>query len=121
VKWDDLLGLLFLLVFLVLPALRGVLTRGAPEAAEPAETPPPPKPPTPPDGRKQGRRPVPEPRPVAAAPEPAETPVPVAPPPETKEARGFRIRFEERAILEGIVWHEILSEPRARRRWKPKR
>ncbi len=120
-KWDDLLGLLFLVIFLVLPALRGVLTRGAPEAAEPTEPPPPPKPPGPPGRREQEERPIPEPRPVATAPEPPGPPVPAAPPPEAKGGRGFRIRFEERAILEGIVWHEILSEPRARRRWKPKR
>jgi len=118
VKWDDLLGLLFLLVFLVLPALRGVLRR---EAAEEAELLFPPGLPPEEAGEereKEAKRPV-RPRPVATAPKP-----PPAPVPELERASGkprLRIGFEERAILKGIVWHEILSEPRARRRWKPKR
>ncbi len=143
---DDLLGLLFLLVFVVGPILKGLL-KGSQEAPLlEAELPEPPsevEAPPPADSRRPRVRPVaipssepapappePEPkverprvRPVQLAPPPEPEPEP-PPPPEPKPA-GARpklgLRFHRGAILEGVVWHEILSEPRARRRWKPKR
>jgi len=122
---DDLLGLLFLLVFVVGPILKG-LFQGSGEAplfeveleeppAEPEAAPRPPEPET------KGEQP--RVRPVRVAP-PPERKRPSSPPPEPKSkgARAkLKLRFRRGSILEGVVWHEILSEPRARRRWKPKR
>ncbi len=120
-KWDDLLGLFFLVVFLVLPALRGLLRSSPPEEGEllfPPEAAPPPPPPR----ERPKPKAKPEVRPVVLAPEPEPEPAPAkaAPRGKAKKPR-LRLEFEESAILKGIVWHEILSEPRARRRWKPKR
>lgn len=160
---DDLLGLLFLLIFVVGPVLKGLL-QGSEETPllEPEEAPtPPPKteearaeaakpepPPAPepgeaavPDPAAGGREavkpelaPAPKPLPEAEglrlepmakaeavrAPQPAAARAPEAPPPKPKRKR-FGLSFTRGGILEGVVWHEILSEPRARRRWKPKR
>jgi len=117
---DDLLGLLFLLVFVVGPILKGLL-KGSQEAplleveleGPPLEEEPPPEP------RGPRVRPVavapPEPAPAPSEPEPA------APATRARRPRRLKLRFDRGGILEGVVWHEILSEPRARRRWKPKR
>jgi len=117
---DDLLGLIFVLVFIVGPILKGLFQRDEvlelPEEAFPAEETPPP-PPEPPKAKE--RVPV---RPVAVAPKPAE-PEPSPPPAEPRHKRRKKLKLGVGgdAIVEGIVWHEILSEPRAKRRWQPKR
>ena len=125
---DDLLGLLFLLVFVVGPVLKGLL-KGSQEAPLlEVELPEPPSeeeapPPPPAEPRRPRVRPVAIP-PSEPAPAPPE-PEPEPPPPTEPKPAGARpklgLRFHRGAILEGVVWHEILSEPRARRRWKPKR
>ncbi len=121
---DDLLGLLFLLVFVVGPVLKGLL-KGSQEAPLlEVELPEPPSeeeapPPPPAEPRRPRVRPVAIP-PSEPAPAPPE-PEPKAPAPRARRPRRLKLRFDRGGILEGVVWHEILSEPRARRRWKPKR
>ncbi|HFB39462.1 MAG TPA: hypothetical protein ENJ76_03515 [Oceanithermus sp.] len=122
---DDLLGLLFLLVFVVGPVLKGLLKGSQeapllevelPEPPSEAEAPPPP----PAEPRRPRVRPVAvAPAEVEAAPEPEPAPAEAAP--KARRTGGLKLRFDRGGILEGVVWHEILSEPRARRRWKPKR
>ena len=119
-KLDDLLGLLFVLFFIVGPVLKGLFRRdeapGYPQEAPGEEVPPaPPKP--------QRREPEPVPvRPVAAAPAPSESESPTTEgPPPASRPKKLGLRLTRNAIVKGIVWHEILSEPRAKRRWPPKR
>ncbi len=173
---DDLLALLFLFFFIVLPALQGLLRRGQqmPKDFEPDEiplpgeerrppvsqrTPPPaqsstppaqsarPPAPTPPPPRPLVSQPSqpPKPKPPARRPktleeverehlaralrqvqEPAR-PVPSKPaPPVTrpKPSEHWDFSATPHAILNGVVWHQILAEPRSqywRRVRKPKR
>lgn len=130
---DDLLGLLFLLFFIVIPALQGLSRRG--------------QPPTPPVFPEELPLPEPEPRPKARPkPRPRPTPPPPAPAP-LREGKGegaslerspspertpLEVRFREAApeealqkaprkkliatdrenLLKGVIWHEILKKPR---------
>ena len=135
---DDILGLFFLLFFVVIPVLRGLFAKG--EVV--VELEPPPEPEAIPEPKPEAEpKPIPEPepkpkpylepepRPMVAEPRWREEPKEKAPPPpppkakpEAKKApreRGL-LDFERGAILEGIIWHEVLSEPRAKRRWRPK-
>ncbi|WP_297852994.1 hypothetical protein [Meiothermus sp.] len=183
---DDLLGLLFLFFFIVLPALQGLLRRGqqmppdfepdeillpgeerrpttqprqAPPkqpgvparpttpAAAPAQPPtssaPPPRPlvsqpsPSPRPKAPAGRRPKTleeiererltrkEPRPASEPPRPS--PVQTSPSsarPKAQTAEQWTFSTSPRAILNGVVWHQVLAEPRSqywRRVRKPKR
>lgn len=184
---DDLLGLLFLFFFIVLPALQGLLRRGqqmppdfepdeiplpgeerrppaqqtkpsptqssAPSAAParpPTSSAPPPRPPTstppprplvsqpssqPPKAKppaakrpktleeiererlaRAGSRPAQEPAPARPAPPAAK--------PKTKPIEQWEFSATPHAILNGVVWHQVLAEPRSqywRRVRKPKR
>jgi len=173
-KLDDLLGLLFLFFFVILPAIQAILRRGRPVEPEfedeiplpksrpqpqpapvqqpqtstaPAPTKPPapsqpPAPVSPPPPRPLVKEP---PKPVAkkgktleeiererlkrvgASPTPPIPPLPASPakPALTSKPIEPPIRFsiDQRAILNGIVWHQILAEPRGkywRRLRKPK-
>lgn len=179
---DDLLGLLFLFFFIVLPALQGLLRRGQqmppdfePDEiplpgeerrppAQPGRTPPaqsgapapspaPARPPasSPPPPRPLVSQPSQPPRPKASAGQrpktleeiererlartgsrPAQEPARPAPakssPPATKPKVESPPRWEfsttPHAILNGVVWHQVLAEPRSqywRRVHKPKR
>jgi len=124
VKFDDLIGILFLLLFIVGPALKGLFKPGEPlievEAAEEAGPP------------EEGLRPKAPSQPAAAPPTPpvreapaAAEPVrpsPPSPPEERRSAdklpgggkrrvRKLGLRTGKRAVLNGMLWHEILSEP----------
>lgn len=175
---DDLLGLLFLFFFIVLPALQGLLRRGQqmPRDFEPDEIPLPGEERRPPPGQRAApptqsstppaapaRPPAPSaapprppasaspPRPLVSQPpqpprpkapagqrpktleeiererlartgsrlvqEPARpTPARSAPPgakPKTKTAEQWEFSATPRAILNGVVWHQVLAEPRS--------
>jgi len=138
VKFEDLIGVLFLLFFLVGPALKGLFKPQEPlvevelpetfpeadETTEPAtartardplwETPA--FQPTPPDDGIETA-------PVSSS-ATEEPPLPQDRPPETsridvsRRARGDKkrgrkagLRTGRRAIINGMLWHEILSEP----------
>lgn len=187
---DDLLGLLFLFFFIVLPALQGLLRRGRPMPPdfEPDEIPlpgeerrppaqqarpsptqnsaPPAAPARPPTSSTSPPRPpasTPPPRPLVSQPssqpprpkptaaqrpktleeiererlsrtgsrqvqEPARpAPTRSAPPaakPQTRPAEQWDFSTTPHAILNGVVWHQVLAEPRSqywRRVRKPKR
>jgi len=116
---DDLLGLIFVLFFIVAPVLKGLFVREEiPEVVledDLLEPEPEPEP------KRPERVPT---RPVMVAPKKkAEEPPAVEEPPAQSPPRSkkLKLRFNRDAIVEGIVWHEILSEPRAKRRWQPKR
>lgn len=152
---DDLLGLLFLFFFIILPALQGFLRRGQqiPPDFEPDEIPlpgenrPPPAPsrpspsPTPqttppqPSAPPPAARPAPHsppgvPKPQAPRPKPVPTRAkgeearrepqtrretePQAPPPPTPKLPRWQLSTQRDAILNGVVWHQILAEPRSR-------
>lgn len=121
-KFDDLIGLLFVLFFIVVPVLKGLFQReAAPEAPLFEEDLPEPEPAPQPEPKRPERVPT---RPVVVAPkkkaeEPPAAEEPLARP--QSRPKKPRLRFDRDAIVEGIVWHEILSEPRAKRRWQPKR
>ncbi len=119
---DNLLGLLFLLFFVILPALSGLGKRpGVPELERP--TTPKPEPPRPKPLKTPRARPHPSPsekpkeasekRPpqapslaaLAKASEEGE-----APKPKTKRPRLVQTKGNE--ILKGVIWHEILKKPR---------
>lgn len=180
-KLDDLLGLLFLFFFVILPAIQSILRRGRP--AEPdfeEDFPSPRQEPQPkPQPRQAQANPPSSPRPSASppaqsrppAPVPRSAPAPVPPPSRPlvqqsrppapkqgktleqiererlarvgsqpanqppaqpkpkppapvilKEESGFSL--DRRAILNGVVWHQVLGEPRGqywRKLRKPKR
>lgn len=182
-KIDDLLGLAFLIFFVVIPAIQGVLRRNPPPQEVDPEVfkiPEPPKPqakgpssapsstPPPPSAQRptvpSAQRPAPsapsqpKPRPVQKAPgqqgkpqtptpgktleqiererlgrtgsRPAQsasvpsTPPQAPNPPQTPvQAQNWTLTPEPRAILNGVIWHQVLSEPRSkywRNRRKPK-
>ncbi len=113
---DDLIGLLFLLFFVVLPALQGLLRKGPlPPLPEEADLPPSPKP--------LPLKPV---RQAEATPEetgpPAEisserAPPKTPPPPRAPEEpppppRRWTLPLDREGILKGMVWHEILKRPK---------
>jgi len=116
-KLDDLLGLIFFLLFILAPVVKGLLKREAPLETELLPPPPPP----PPEEKPRAKPKAPRPRPVAIATPSRETPKEAAEPKirRRKKRRGLRVKPD--GILEGIVWHEILSEPRGKQPWKPKR
>jgi len=166
-KFDDIIGLLFLLFFIVGPILRGLFRPSEPlievelpevEPVEPAQ--PPAQQPAPQQAAPAQPTAQPASRPPAATPEPA--PAPAArrdaaqraeghaagarsrqrieearrdagemaasehrafAPAAAESSRGARLPVHRKAIVQGMLWHEILSEPaslrhRARRRRK---
>ncbi|MCS7067813.1 MAG: hypothetical protein NZN28_04140 [Meiothermus sp.] len=177
---DDLLGLLFLFFFIVLPALQGLLRRGqqmppdfepdeiplpgeerrppaqprqapppqssaparppaptAPPARPPASTTstrppasqpgPPPRPKTPPAPRPKTLEEIERERLARTGARPAQEPPRPAPPaakPKSKPPEPWAFSTTPHAILNGVVWHQVLAEPRSqywRRVRKPKR
>lgn len=171
---DDLLGLLFLFFFIVLPALQGLLRRGQqmPPDFEPDEIPLPgeerrppaqPKQAQPPQSSTPARPPAPRaaptpptssaptPRPLVSQPSqpprpkepagprpktleeiererlartgsrPAQEPArpaparstPPATKPKTKPTEQWTFSTHPHAILNGVVWHQVLAEPRS--------
>ncbi len=158
---DDLLGLLFLFFFIILPALQGLLRRGpqVPKDFEPDEIPlpgegraaQPPAPaqassPTPPPSVAPSSPPPPS-RPLVSSPpatprpktpagprpkaleeiererlarsrprpvkEPAQ-PTPTKPTATAAKPEEWAFSVTPHAILNGVVWHQILAEPRSR-------
>jgi hypothetical protein len=126
---DDLLGLLFLLFFVLIPALQGLLRRPptpqdlplpeAPEAPPQAPVRPRPKaqrPPKPPPAKEPPKR---EPR-LEAPPQAAFSGLESrlmssgleeeAAKPKRKKPK--LVRTEGNEILKGVIWHEILKKPR---------
>ncbi len=144
---DDLLGLIFLLIFVVAPIVRGLIKPQQPEVVL-TEVKPPPKRQAkprsraaPPQPESKGQRPAPRTKlvpptatesnrqraapqtklaaPTATMTHKAELEAP--PQVSARKKRGLSLRVDHGGILEGILWHEILSPPRALRPWKPKR
>ncbi|WP_084640387.1 hypothetical protein [Meiothermus rufus] len=160
---DDLLGLLFLFFFIILPALQGLLRRGqqVPKDFEPDEIPLPgeKRPPTQPTPPAQASSPPASPtaapsnppapsRPLVSSPPTTPRPKtptsprpktleeiererlgrsrprPVKEPPQpiaakptattTKPTEEWALSVTPHAILNGVVWHQILAEPRSR-------
>lgn len=129
---DDLIGLLFFVFFVILPALSGLLRRGQgpPDLDEPElPRPQPPQRPQPtaqpapqPQPRPAQPTPRPQPRPVqtpraggevARAKEyarPAQPPAPAAP----QKATPQLLLTDKDAILKGVIWRQILEEPRGK-------
>ncbi|AEB11871.1 hypothetical protein [Marinithermus hydrothermalis] len=125
---DDLIGLLFLLIFVVAPALTGLLRGGGQRPAPPvgelfpveAEPEPVPKPsPIPPKPKEVRQAPPP---PIPKPPEPAPTPPmqPRVPPPQPRAEARVPFGVTRDHLLNGIVWHEILGEP-VGQRWRHRR
>lgn len=129
---DDLLGLLFLLFFIVIPALQGLSRRGQPPPIPPGfpEDLPLPEP---------LPRPKPKARPKPKVPPPPSLPAPKKPEaeslerPSSPERQPLEVRFREasspeeerrkrprkrllttdgESILKGAIWHEILKKPK---------
>jgi hypothetical protein len=124
---SDLLGLLFLLFFVILPALQGLRRApptppGFPEDLPPLEPPPKPRarpkprpktlptpPPEPrrPEGESLERFPSLEKTPleVRFREEVEETPTP------KRRAKGL-VSTDPESLLKGVIWHEILKKPK---------
>ncbi|WP_038056485.1 hypothetical protein [Thermus amyloliquefaciens] len=126
---DDLLGLLFLLFFIVIPALQGLSRRGQPlpPPGFPEDLPGPEAQPRP----RPKARPKPKPRPTPPPSKPAEaaslerypsperTPLEVSfratPSPEEapkKAPKRKLVATDGESILKGVIWHEILKKPK---------
>ncbi len=117
---DDLLGLLFLLFFVVLPALQGLSRRGG---GFPEDLPAPEPLPRPQPRPKARPKPPPEPRreegqSLERPPSPERTPLEVrfreeAPQETPKVRKGKRLlATDPHSLLKGVVWHEILKKPK---------
>jgi len=142
VKFDDLIGILFLLFFIVGPALKGLFKPSEPliEVELPEIEP------QPEDAAPNQPEPRPAPRQTPAAPVPtafiadqkddaAQSPAvskretnqtPATAPEKLPDGGRRRLRrlgleTNRRAVLNGMLWHEILSEPVARKRMKQRR
>jgi len=133
-KIEELLGLVFFLIFVVGPILKDIFGRKEEalpaeeplfEEAHPEETPLQEAPPAPAASKTRPAPPASEPAPAALSSQPAATEA--LPAKKRRKGRGQKAakkqkpRLGRSAIVEGIVWHEILSEPKAKRRWPPKR
>ena len=134
-KFDDIIGILFLLFFILGPALKGLFKPGeplievelpevetTPENAEPATNKLPQRtitePPTPPTpaALKTAEPPVRE--PVIATPAvraareaPLRSLDQKLPDGGRRRLRKLGLKTDRRAVLNGMLWHEILSEP----------
>ncbi|WP_022798802.1 hypothetical protein [Thermus islandicus] len=121
---DDLLGLLFLLFFVILPALQGLSRRGRPPTL-PEDLPLPEPFPKPKSRPRPKPKPLPSPEPKRAEapsrptlPPPSERRVLEARPQEPQEepppkpARKKLLRTDRESILKGVIWHEILKRPK---------
>ncbi len=129
-KLDDVFGIIFLLLFIIGPALKGLLKPPEPliEVEPPIEEAPPPKaaqpaggktePVPPPAAAQNERRPRPQPEPSR----PAAAPVVAAPaasggPATVKRQRRRKLALGmgRRDVLRGMLWHEVLNEPVSRK------
>lgn len=154
---DDLIGLLFFVFFVILPALSGLFRRGQqppdldepeiprprpqpPQTSQPQRTPQPVQRPAPPAQRPQPAQPRPvqpprpEPQPLSDAAQKlqaptgeharqqqaerasgrarsAQPPVPATP---VKKATPQPLSTDKDAILKGMIWRQILEEPRGK-------
>ncbi len=128
---DDLLGLLFLLFFIVIPALQGLSRRGQPPPTPPGFPEDLPQP-EPLPRSKPKARPKPKPRPTpppaslpteAASleryPSPERTPLEVSfrethspEEPRKKAPKKRLVATDGESILKGVIWHEILKKPK---------
>ena len=181
---DDLLGLLFLFFFVILPAIQGFMRRGrqmpddfepddiplpgegkakpstgpapAPsptQSSAPASSRPPASPPPRPTSPAPSRTPPQPPRPAPVSPQakpsktleqiererltradssrtppqpsrPAQPQPPRVPPPPSRSGEHWEFSSTPHDIVNGVVWHQILGEPRSqhwRRIRRPKR
>ncbi|MCS6868056.1 hypothetical protein [Thermus sp.] len=127
---DDLLGLLFLLFFIVIPALQGLTRKappvppGVPEDLPPPEAPPRPRPKARPKAKPKPAPPPPPPAPgregdsLERLPSPERTPLEVrfreTPPEEAppKARRKGLVQTDREGLLKGVIWHEILKKPK---------
>jgi len=124
VKLDDIFGIIFLLLFIIGPVLKGLLKPPEPliEVEPPIEAPPPeaikpsggraepvPAPTTAQSERKP--RPQPEPSRPAAAPVAAAPPASVGHATVKRRRRKLGLGKGRRRVLRGMLWHEVLSEP----------
>ncbi|WP_337844203.1 hypothetical protein [Thermus sp.] len=122
---DDLLGLLFLLLFVILPALQG-LSRKSPPPGFPLDLPEPEPPSLPkPRPKRRPRPPTTPERPLEATPEPPRS-LEAAPrealkvtfreaqeeAERPKRKRPRLLSTTKNEILKGMVWHEILKPPK---------
>ena len=112
---DDLLGLLFVLFFIVLPAIQGLFRRNPqPDLPFPVEgeleaPPPPPPPPRPSEPSLEALQ-VPPPRPREAGLQEAEPVVSSGEAP--KRPKGRRLGTRAKDVVQGMIWHEILKKPK---------
>lgn len=112
---DDFLGLLFLLLFVILPALQG-LRRGPrppldlPDLSREEGIPPPKAEP------KAPARPRPKPQEKAKAPQEGQgrfsQPSPLEEAAKPQRRKPKPVRTEGNEILKGVIWSEILKKPR---------
>ncbi|GAB5602499.1 hypothetical protein FJNA_10240 [Thermus sp. FJN-A] len=129
---DDLLGLLFLLFFIVIPALQGLLRRGQPQTPPgfPEDLPVPEPLPKPKPKARPKPRPKPPPSSLPAppiqregeslerAPSPERAPLEVRFREEAQEEAARKrprkrlVRADRESILKGVIWHEILKKPK---------
>ena len=112
---DDLLGLLFVLFFIVLPALQGLFRRNPPPdlpfpVEGELEAPPPPPPPPRPSEPSLEALQVPPPRPREAGLQEAEPVVSSGEAP--KRPKGRRLGTRAKDVVQGMIWHEILNKPK---------
>ena len=128
-KLDDVFGIIFLLLFIIGPALKGLLKPPEPliEVEPPIEEAPPKatqpaggkaEPVPPPAAAQSERKPQPQPEPSR----PAAAPVVAAPaasggPATVKRQRRRKLALGmgRRDVLRGMLWHEVLSEPVSRK------
>ncbi len=112
---DDLLGLLFVLFFIVLPALQGLFRRNPPpdlpfpvegEAEAPLPPPPPPRRPEP----SPETPPAPPPRLWEGPLEEAGQGAPLEEAP--KRPKKKRLSTRSKDVVQGMIWHEILKKPK---------
>ncbi|BAW00704.1 hypothetical protein TTMY_0290 [Thermus thermophilus] len=112
---DDLLGLLFVFFFIVLPALQGLFRRNPPPdlpfpvEGEAEAPPPPPPPPRWPESSLEVLQATP-PRPPEVGLREAEPGAPFEEAPERPKGRRLGTRAKD--VVQGMIWHEILKKPK---------
>jgi len=139
VKFDDLIGILFLLFFIIGPALKGLFKPSEPliEVELPdIEPEPEAAAPTHPEPRQTPRQTPSAPAPTAFVAANSTQPTKtskreisqsMAAEPEKlpdggrRRVRKLGLKTDRRAVLNGMLWHEILSEPVALKRLKQRR
>jgi len=140
VKFDDLIGILFLLFFILGPALKGLFKPSEPlievelpeiepesEAAAPDQPEPHPAPQQEPVAPAPVSFAIPERNYVAAPPAAPEgeagqeSTVKSGNLPASRRKRKLGLKTDRRTVINGMLWHEVLSEPVALKRLKQRR